>query len=398
MRIDTGTISRRMALFFAIMASGGNLIVNREVWVVGAFLAALNSLRWRVVVPTEFSIIFAWIVAVTALQLVGHGAADVMSILSRLFTFLTAMLLLSIYYEIGRRPLADDLFALLKLMTVQAIMTSVVGNLAPQLFSTLDIKGIVYHHIAFVLNFHYVNNVTAPFIRPDGFFYEPGVYQIYLSIFLFLAMYVRRSLRWSAIGLVALMTTTSTIGLLLAAFLIFAFPFTQGRKLSGRKLVTAILVLLIAGPVIGVAAAQNFERKIFGDGRGSFVARQYDFFTGLNILSASPVTGIGFSAQNYLDSKQYSGSDKARISRSDALARRNSNGIMQIFFAVGVPLGLFLFIGLVRQELFEKGFIVSVIVVLSLMGQSLPFTVFFMMIAFSGMMIPPRQEARFQRA
>lgn len=392
MKIDT--LKRRIALFFAIMASGGNIIINSEVWVVVTFIATLIALNGRLSPSGRFFPIYAWIGAVIAILLAKYGIAGGLSTLSRLLVFVTAALLLSLYQDKDTRPhlLEDDLFAILKPMTVQAIITSILGNLAPSLFTPLDVNGLAYYHIAFVFNFHYIDNVTTTFIRPNGLFYEPGVYQIYLSIFLFLALYVRKSFRWSSIGLIAVITTVSSIGLLIATLLLAAFPFAQGGRLQGRSLLAGFFIVLVGFPVVLFVFTGNIEQKVFGNNRGSFIARQYDLLTGLNIVEAFPLSGIGFSSESYRQQKVYLGAKDSFLPEDHALSRQNTNGVMQIFFTIGVPLGILLFFGILRQKLFDQRILFPAIIILSLMGQALVFSVFFLFICFSGM------TYRFRRA
>ncbi|OZA19993.1 MAG: hypothetical protein B7Y02_00150, partial [Rhodobacterales bacterium 17-64-5] len=57
----------------------------------------------------------------------------------------------------------------------------------------------------------------------------------------------------------------------------------------------------------------------------------------------------------------------------------------QMFYTIGIPLALPLFIALFRQSLFQHRIIVGVLILLSLIGQSLTFSIFFLFLIFSGM-------------
>ena len=394
-----GRSIRIAALFFAMMASGGNLIVPRELWVVLTLVASLIALRGRPPMAASRMLIYVWITLVTLLLMVLYGQDQLISTLSRLAIFVSALLLLEIYLAKGAAYLRDDLLVILKLMALQAIATSVIGNVAPSIFSTIDVGGLIYHHLGFVLNFHFAHNVPTSFIRPNGFFYEPGVFQFYLALFLYICLFWKRDLTWAAIGLVALLTTLSTIGLMAAVFLLLAAAISLSQTARGAKVVASLVIIIGAMPFVAFIAINNASAKFHGEDRGSFVARQYDLFTGLNLIQAKPLTGIGFDSDSYLFHSAKLGYAATGLDRASASERLNTNGIVQIFYAIGIPLGLPLFIAIFRQVLLPRRYIVAVILLLSLSGQSLAYSVFFMFILFSGMLVrnkrasPRRQVA-----
>ena len=383
---DNNMISRRLALFFAILASGGNLLVSREIWVVFSLICVFKSIKGAAPASREYQFIYFWITLAVIALCITQGISEIFSLLSRAVTFLTAALLLAIYRIKPEGTFAKDFSFIVKPMTIQAILTFIIGNFAPQIFSPVEIAGITYYHIFYILFFHYVQNVEVPIIRPDGFFYEPGVFQIYLSIFVFIHLFMVRNLRWAAVGFLALISTASTIGLAVATVLIAYFPFAQRSSSRGRSLITAVVILAFALPVVTMLAKQNIDEKLYGAHRGSYVARNYDLLTGINIISENPILGIGFLADRYVSEKSYSGSLDTNLSGNDAIIRQNSNGLAQIFFSIGVPLGMAIFYGILRQKIFRKRLLFVLIIVSSLFGQALSFSVFFLMIAFSGLL------------
>ena len=382
---------RRLALFFAIMASGGTLLIPRELWVILTAIFALASLKWRVTLNLSDRLIIVWIIGVVTLQFAIEGYANPASLLSKTVTYLAAFLLLKVYVLNGAQSLRQDLFAILSLFALQAIITSALGNTAPGIFSSIAIGELVYYHIAFVFNFHYVHNIVTPIIRPNGLFYEPGVYQIYLSIFLFLSLFWKRDLRWGAVALCAVLTTLSTIGVIIASIQVIAFSVSYILKARGPKLVLGIYLIPVATAAILFLAFDNANDKILGDGRGSAIARQFDLQVGLNIVADNPLFGIGFATDAYRARSRQLTSLVMDLPEHDAEDRANSNGLLQIPISIGIPLALPLFIALFRQQFFEKRVIFVATVLLSLGGQSLSFTVFFLFLFFSGMMLPPKR-------
>lgn len=376
---------RRLALFSAIMASGGTLLIPREAWLVLTALLALSSLRFRIGLGIGDSIILLWVFSVTLLQLAIDGYANPVSLLSRLFTFLTALLLLKLYSRNKYLYIKSDLFFILSIFAVQAIITSLLGNTIPGAFEALQVGELVYYHIGYIFNFHYPHNIVSSTIRPNGLFYEPGVYQIYLSIFLFQTLFWKRDLRWIVIALCAVLTTLSTIGVIIAVIQIIVFSISYLSKAKGPNLLLGCLAIPIAIGALLAVTIDNASDKFLGEGRGSTIARVFDAQVGANIIAENPLRGIGFSTDAYQAHSRQMTFLVTDLPEREAENRRNSNGLLQIPISIGIPLSLPLFIGLFRQRLFERRLLFALIIALSLAGQSLSFSVFFMMIFFSGM-------------
>ena len=385
MKVNKETLLRYGALFTAMMASGGNALVLREIWVVLTVLLCLPLLNWRIPIKSSRVYIYLWVLAVLLLLLFVQGPGSIVSILSRMMTFLAALLLLEVY--LSRRPqlFLADLFAILSVMCVQAILTSVIGNLFIGAFSPVTIRGATYYTLGFVFNFHYVHDEIARYVRPDGFFYEPGSFQIYLSIFLYLVLFWRFSVRWSVLAVVALITVWSTIGLFIATILILISSRHLIFQLRGLKVAVLVLAYVVSVPVVAGIALQNYDQKVNGELRGSFLARQYDFFTGLNIIQQRPLTGIGFGSEAYLNYNRVYGFKSSELRTQQSDDRLNSNGLVQVLYTIGVPLGAVLLLGIYFQILFPHRLPIAIILGGSLYGQSLVFTPFFLLILLSGL-------------
>jgi hypothetical protein len=384
MSVSKEGVFRHAALFFAMMASGGNIIVPREAWVVLTVVSCLALLRWRVPLLISRGFIYAWILLVILLLFVLQGSTNPLSIASRALTFLAALLLLEVYI---RRPidrLMGDLFNILKLMSVQAILTSIIGNLSEGLFSPVNVEGMDYQTLGFIFNFHYVHDVVGHYIRPDGFFYEPGIFQIYISIFLYICLFWRFSLFWAGIACLALVSLWSTVGVAVSAVLLVLSCRQLLFRHRGIKRAFLLAAYIFALPVITFLAISNYYEKVDGDLRGSFLAREYDFYTGVNIIKEKPMTGIGFGLDTYLQYNQHLGYDASDLRVDETVDRPNSNGLIQVLYTIGLPLGLTLLLGIVAQSLFPHRLPISVILGASFYSQSVVFTPFFLCILFSG--------------
>lgn len=386
MSITRESLFRYTALFSAIMASGGNFIVPRELWVVLTIVSSLAILRNPLAMRPGRRKIYLWVGLVVLLLFFTQGPGDIVSIVSRLTTFIAAVLLLEVYLNRPADRFHEDLFKLLRLMSLQAILTWLLGTLVPGLFATVDVQGLDYHTFALLFNYHfYEENVR--YVRPDGLFYEPGVFQAYLAIFLYLNLFWRFNLKWAMVAGVALITLWSTTGLLVALVLLLL----ASRDILAHYRGAVRFFLLAAGVVtvvaLGWVASVNFIEKTTGDLQGSTIARAYDLYTGLNIIQERPLTGIGFGRDTYARYNVLYGAAESDLPFANAVERPNSNGIIQVLYTIGLPLGIPLLVGMFTQQLFRQRLAMAAILLGALLTESLVFTPFYLLILFSGFIV-----------
>lgn len=389
---------RHLALFSAILASGGNKIIPGEVWLVLCAICCLALLQWRIPLHRRLSSIYLWIVLVDVLLVFQGGMSALPSVASRTLVFLTSVLLIQVYLKRSMEQLMSDLFGLGRFMAVQAIITFILGTVAPGLFLAVNINEITYKTIAFVFTYHNIENVGIEYIRPNGFFYEPGVFQIYLSIFLYLCLLWRLTIRWAVIACVAQLTLWSTTGLLITiGLLLLSTKRIYSSSSSVWRPVIAIVFMVSLVPMT-YAVVNNVEEKTSGGLRGSSYARLYDLNTGVSIIQRKPLEGIGFSTEQYLEYSNLLGAVDENLSAALLLERPNTNGLVQTLYAIGIPLGGYLLIGLFRQKVFSSRIAMAVILILSLYAEPLTFTPFFLLILLSWMLKEHRQPIRMNHA
>lgn len=377
---------RHLAVFSAMMASGGNKIIPVEVWLVLCVVCCLALLHWTLPVHRRLTTIYLWIGAVDVLLIVQGGVSAFPSLVSRTLVFFTSVLLLEVYLKRSIDQFMSDLFGLGRFMAIQAIITFVLGTVTPGLFLAVNINDITYKTIAYVFTYHNIENVGIEYIRPNGFFYEPGVFQIYLSIFLYLCLFWRLNIRWVVVACIAQITLWSTTGLLITMGLLL---LSSKRIYAGTsrvwRPVIAIAFMVSLVPMTYVVV-NNVTEKTFGDLRGSNYARLYDLNTGLSIIQRKPFEGIGFSTERYLEYSNLLGGIDENLSAALLFERPNTNGLIQALYVIGIPLGGYLLIGLFRQRVFSSKLAMAIILVLSLYAEPLTFTPFFLLILMSWML------------
>lgn len=375
--------SRRLALFLVMLLSGGQLIFPRVPLLI-AYLILVLTLRESPIRRLHKAILPAAALALTSLLIESLRAnADITQIATRGANFLSAILLLNTYLIAGLENFEKDAFVITKFFTAQTIATVFAAAIAPWMF--LQISGTPVQTLGFILYYHQESVISGlHIVRPDGFFWEPGVLQIYLNICLFLSLWVFRSRLVAAAAIIAIALTQSTTGMIILALQLFTYVI-QPRQI--RRGIKPHLKLLILGPIFAplfFLAFQNIEEKLHGDLQGSFYARAYDAQAGMNLIVQNPWIGIGFNPQEYLNRTQDYDIDVGRYT-ADAFnqIRGNTNGIVILLFSLGIPLGSLLILGLMAQTAFNSRVVIPAMLIISLLSEPLTLTPFFLFFAFS---------------
>ncbi|MDY7096632.1 MAG: hypothetical protein SXU28_00695 [Pseudomonadota bacterium] len=387
---------RQIALLAGILISGGILLIPREpllVIVLGLCFALKNPLR---LFGPEFAFIWMILFAVAGVVLIGGESFQTVPMIIRYANFFAGLALLLVYIDERRSTLSDDLYPILKLMAFQAVLTPVAYIFLSGYFSTVRVFDTEYQTLLYIFTFHEFQDFGATFKRPDGFFFEPGVFQIYLNVFLFIALFVRKrspfDIALATLGVLATQSTTGVIILILqysVAYLSWLRTADRSQKLGVFVFVPIMLLPL------GAYMTYNVTEKFYGQLSGSAVAREYDLRTGINVALEQPWTGIGFDYERYFDVASQVGYREAELSRENITERGNTNGIVVLLYSLGFPLALLFLLGMLRQRLFRPGLLMAALAMLSLISESLSFTPFFLMLTFSGMLVQPQRVTSF---
>lgn len=384
---------RQLALFAAILISGGILSIPREpllAMVLGLSFLLSNPLR---LFKPEYLLIWVLLLATGAMALIGGESFQLMPMTIRYANFIAGLALLSIYIGETRSTLADDLFLILKLMAFQAVLTPIVYLFASDFFTTFQVYDTTYHTLFYIFTYHELIDTGSILKRPDGFFYEPGVFQMYLNMFLFITLFVRKH-RWFDIGLAtaAIVATQSTTGIIIL-MLQFSIAYLKWIRTANRRQKVGVF-LFVPVLLLPLAAYMSFNvaQKFYGEFSGSAEAREYDLRTGIAVAMEHPITGIGFDYEKYFDVSSRVGYREANLSRDNITERGNTNGIVVLLYSVGIPLSLVFLAGLMFQRMFRPRLLFAGLIFLSLIAESLFFTPIILMIAFSGLLIRPRRS------
>ena len=227
------------------------------------------------------------------------------------------------------------------------------------------------------------------FVRNQGWFWEPGINQIYLNILLYLEGFVfKQNKKVIILIILAILTTYSTTGVLIMLILLF-FMFQKLIKTS------PILMLLAFSTLIPFyyIAKNNVEEKIE---TFSFQKRYFDLIQTISIAKDYPITGIGlddtyfsefrtdyFIDNNFRESFEESTNLELIAKSTD---KGSSNSVTFLMAAMGIPIAFLLLLCLFKQQLFShrKG-IFMIIVMMSVISEPLLLRPFFLLLIISGL-------------
>ena len=387
-RADHGALLRQLTLFLAMLISGGLLIFPRIPILLLMLSLCLFLPGFRLVIRRETVPVLVLFGAILLVSLLRPGPLQLESLAIRVANFVAGFALLNVYLAQGYGNLSRDLYRILGWMAVQALATVAAALVVPFLFVPVTIAETTYQSVLLLLNYHVMIEDAGLLVRPDGFFFEPGVFQIYLNLHLYLALFVFRSPRRAVLALAAVLSTQSTTGLVICLILLGAYAFGEMRRTSlRRRILVGFAAVLLAAPIGGLVY-QNVMSKLFGEAQGSSWARTYDLVTGLNVLAAHPWIGIGFDHDRYKEEAARLGYADTQLAADQAAERSTSNGILFLLYSLGVPLSLPFLFGMFRQRFFPHRTLIGLLLFLSFLSESIISTPVFQMLIFSGLLLP----------
>ena len=384
---------RRLALFLAMLMSGGNLVFPRLPLMIGILALCLLCKGITLGVRREMAPIGLVLMGVLVVAILGYEGIDLVAVATRYANFIVGIALLGLYLTEPRDTISKDLLPIFRLMGVQAFLTIVLALFASDLFSPRLVEDTVYYTVFWVFTYHVTIASDTGLVRPDGFFFEPSAFQIYMNLFLFISLFITRKRTDIFMALASVVLVQSTVGIVIGLFLVTAY---YSLKFKASGLVARFLLLAVAPFVVMpllVIASMNLESKITGDYRGSTWARQYDFYTGLNVIKANPLFGIGFDYERYKTEARRVGYDAGELDFSATADRTNSNGLLMLLISIGIPMALPFLFAMFRQRFFNPGLVFGVLLGLAFMGQAVMLTPFFLMIIFSAMLSSTKSAA-----
>ncbi len=233
---------------------------------------------------------------------------------------------------------------------------------------------------------HAFNFFGFQLVRNQGWFWEPGVNQVYLNILLYLEGFVFKRGKWIIPLIVfAIITTYSTTGILIM-MIVLVFIFLKSIKRN--PILYLILGFIIAYPLFRVAQS-NFEHKT-NENASSMNKRIFDLVQPLAIAIDHPITGVGLDIEHFQKyrAEYFLDFETQNLLTVQHTEKGSTNSITFLIAATGFPVALFLLYALFKQNLFtyRKGVFMTVIVI-SVLSEPLLLRPFFLILIVSGMFV-----------
>ena len=332
----------------------------------------------RAIIPVMF---FSFIYLLYAV-IIANDMEDIQFVFFRSVRFIMATLLLNFIY-LKKINFIDELHSVLYWITIHGLINFVVVILFFQYLTKIPETNTY----SFLLFFG-TENLSHLFSRSQGIFWEPGVLQVYLNVFLFINLFLAKkvNIRLVTIILISVFLTLSTTGIVVS-FLLISYYYLISIKFKLKNILLAILFLPLFIGLLNLTINQA-EEKILGEKSGSFLARNYDTLTGFNLAINNP-WGIGFNTIKY---QEVARKDLFNLTPGLETDRGNTNSVATLFYSTGILWGFIILYFMYKQSLFMKHkTLFYVLMFIFLFTEPLLYTPFFILILLSGTVSSKKQ-------
>lgn len=307
--------------------------------------------------------------------LIANDPHDIKYVGFRAVRFIMALAVLN-YIVYKKINIIEELFHVLKWLTLHGIANFIVVNFLFRFFAPVPGTNTFS-----LLLFFGSDSAFYSFHRNQSIFWEPGVFQIYLNIFLFINLFYRENKFPVLVIIAVILSTVSTTGVVIS-FLQILYYYIVHLKMSYKKI---LIIVLIAPALFGyyIITKNIVEDKLIGTSKGSFWSRSFDTENGFAIAFNNPL-GIGFSTVKY---QKIAASNVYNVNALVDTDRGNTNSIATLFYSTGLFFGILFLIFLFRQQIFPRyKFLMFLIMIFCLSSEPLFFSTFFLIFPLSGML------------
>lgn len=380
-------------LFLVMMLSGGNHLFPRNpvcLLVMAGYGFRIYTFRNGITlryISTPTGVFVLLFLLIIAFQAILAGQLD-SAALAALSNVLAGLLVFTYYKLRGLDFLVADVTFLLKVFIILGLISFLCYTFIPDAFSKYTFTDSygdtrTVYHLFFI--FYKCVSYTGV-LRLTGFFWEPGIFQIYLNLFLMLQLFFFKEKGWIIVALLSIYLTKSTTGYLITTLIILfvAIRFFYREKNLHRAVFLIITTVIVSFFMWNYILSVNVEFKMAGAESGSFFARQADLVAGVKIAGEHPVIGIGANTDRFKQLRtniawqgEYRGSQVA--------GKGSTNGMVSLFYTWGIPFAIWYLWGLIRQTVFDKSrWLMAILLILSLASEPLAMTPFFLLFVYSG--------------
>jgi hypothetical protein len=393
-------------LLLLIMSSGGMLFVfNRNVMyylflgiLVLAFVLNLNFLKKKII--NSAILVFS---SISVLFYINYSFALAEQSQNKYGYYLLVIMvsLLTVTHFKNNRNniiLVHRLYSVLRIIVIHAFFNILLFGIFKDNLVTISNDfhecqtfANIFFYSALEKKFVLISFLGFDFYRNQGLFWEAGVLQVFLNIFLFLELFIiKRNKLWVLLTAIVILTTYSTTGI---TILLIQIAYYVKTEMKNSKIMIPF-VLLLSLPIYMIFSA-NLEEKVLGEKEASFQKRYFDLVQPLFIALQNPITGIGLDLDKfqeyrsgfYLESNAFNFvQNKVGLElKMETTDQGSSNSFMFLLSTMGFPTFFIFMYMFFKQNIFhERKYLLFCIIILSLMTSPLLLRPFFFIFIISG--------------
>lgn len=345
-----------------------SLIFNALIVVLFFVLIFFVDRPFSFVIDRSVVIFMALFFLVLVLGLFGDAADN-----SVLISSVMMLLMKMIIFFWGAFFLVKNNFNYLKVSSDIIFFLSIVSSVAFFVVFGAGYEFLPQIQVGYLKTYGYVtgaygNDVASlvGFLRNSGFFYEPGVFAVFLNFIVLCYLFIFGNLFRAIVSTVVIFTTISFSGIAVALLLWFIYLL---RKVSVIGVLTVLgLVVLSCFLVSSLSVVDKIETT-------SYMLRSSDINTALNLFYQHPFLGWGILNDDKFKIAQY---------MNFGIDRSSSNGWFSILYQCGIFGSALVFVICSRFVFLFERFSVRVAVLLwlffSIFSQNIILSNFFVFI------------------
>lgn len=314
---------------------------------------------------------------------------------------ISALFALSYYFN-KKNLFFSDFSRLLEFYMYYAVVSIVILLFGYSLFNEVKLGHIRYY--TFYWLFWYNDNGGPSFfhsLRPCGFTWEVGIWQLFLNLNFLFALYENRPIRKIFLAVFAAIFIFSTTGIILFCFVCLLYLFVLGKRRKTAQILLPLFFVAVSYPLL----MQNLDDKINGKHTGSGMTRVADVFTGANLLMDYPFFGTELESATatnnssiYKIKQKFWRGDYTDDSFDRFMTLPNYNGIVIFLLDWGLPLGLYLLFFSIRNNLFTNqrlSIVFMLTIYLSIFSEPISRTSFFYFFVLSTLLLTSPKKKKY---
>lgn len=274
------------------------------------------------------------------------------SILLYQLSLIIATYLFLVGYKTKMSNLQSDFFLALQIFVFHAVVGYCLYLIIPNQF--IETKGL---NKTFY-NLFYVSNSTFGNVqRNTGFFWEPGVFQLVANFYLFYCIKFKEKTIKVLLGIIAVVSSLSTSGLLILLINIVYFIYNKWKE---KKINIASLILVLSLIVVFIPIISDNTKDKVNDDNTSGLVRLRDYYVGLELIMEKPLFGHGVFDSEYLSSKKYVRTWESNLFSNEYLEISGdmgggyTNGFFGLVAWYGIPISFLLYYFYFKNRFIEN--------------------------------------------